>query len=80
MAYIDKIYGTYDQWVELFYWVSQKRPRYCKYFYPTPPIDSEGPITNLPRQADIWLWAKCEIPWVRERLKEQYGPEGPRKR
>jgi hypothetical protein len=74
MAGIDKIYGTYQEWIEFHHWVaSSKRPQYCKYFYPTPPYGEVGCITNTPVKVDKWLWDNCPFDWVKDRLKEMYG-------
>lgn len=80
MAAIDKIYGTYDNWLEFHSWVANsKRPQYCKYFYPTPMSangyskDHVGPLTNFPTHADKWLYKNCPIKWVKKRIREQYN-------
>jgi hypothetical protein len=83
MAGIDKVYGTYIQWVELHNWVANsKRPQYCKYFYTTPPYSSDGSITgcimNTPVHVDVWLWENCPFDWLKERLQEMY--QGPPKK
>jgi hypothetical protein len=82
MAGIDKIYGTYEQWIHLHQWVAEsKRPQYCRYFYPTPSYDENdelGPIMNTPCHVDRWLWDNCPFEWVKERLKYMYNGEPPR--
>lgn len=81
MAGIDKIYGTYEQWCEFHYWVAtSKRPQYCMYFYPTPPLldgKHRGPITNTPVRVDRWLWDNCPLKFVKKRLNEMYGGKRP---
>lgn len=78
MAGIDKIYGTYHEWVELHGWVAKsKRPQYCQYFYTTPPYGQSGPITNTPTRVDKWLWDNCPFDWVKRRLKQMYGGKPP---
>lgn len=78
MASIDKIYGTYDQWVEFHYWVANSdRPQYCRYFLPTPEYGTEGAITNFSSEADEWLWDNCPLPFVQRALREQYNNNKP---
>ena len=78
MAGIDKIYGTDEQWQELFLWLARNRPQYLKFMsLPFGYTDAQRPITNLPRYADKWLWDKCPIKWVKARLKFQYNGKRP---
>jgi len=80
MAGIDKIVGTPEQGRELRAWVGKTFPELLDYFHlPREPIGSNGlyTICNLPHSIDIVLWAKCPIEWVRDRLKVQYGEQGP---
>jgi hypothetical protein len=74
MAGIDKIYGTKEQWEELFRYLAINRPQYCKFLYS--PWGSTGEpmmISNFPVYADRWLWKHCPLLWVKDRLKEQYN-------
>jgi len=81
MAGIDKIYGTYEQWIELHQWIATSRhSRYCRYFYPTPPYSKNnegGPIMNTPCFVDHWLWENCPFSWVKEELKFMYNGKPP---
>lgn len=79
MAAIDKIYGTYDQWIELHLWVAMsKRPQYCQHFYSTPRYNGDdpneyGPIMNNPIRVDMWLYFTCPFDWVKRRIEVMYG-------
>jgi hypothetical protein len=81
MAAIDKIYGTRDQYDELYTWLQSTRKKSAlKYFYPRPPDDWIAdhpiiPITNFPCSVDYWLRLNCPIRWVLERLDKQYNME-----
>jgi hypothetical protein len=79
MAGIDKIYGNYNDWSDLFYWLANSsRPQYCKYFYPTP-SNLDDPIACFPFKADKWIFANCpeHLAWVRIKILEQYGGNPP---
>lgn len=78
MAEIDKIYGTKEQHREFAMWVMENKPELLEYFYPQPKGDDIDPITNFPVWADRFLWDSCPIPWVIERLYNQYGGCAPR--
>jgi len=42
--------------------------------YPRNGYDKEyRPISNFPEAIDKWLLKKCDIEWVVNRIKEQYG-------
>lgn len=79
MASIDKIYGTHDQWCELFDWLRRsKRPQYARYLYiPFTINEADGPITNTPVSVDRWLWDNCPLKFVKARLKVMYGGKRP---
>lgn len=73
MASIDKIYGTNEQWNELFRWLARHRPQYCKFLYPPFGYDPlDRPISSFPSYADKWLMKNCQLKFVQDRLKEQY--------
>lgn len=80
MAGIDKIYGTTEQWSELFYWLAEHRPQYCRFLYTPFWTEPVGPISNFPMYADKWLYRHCELKWVKERIKDQYNGSPLRKR
>jgi hypothetical protein len=75
MAAIDKIYGTNDQWQELFRWLANSnRPQYIKYL--TNPFDYEPgirTISSFPTVADKWLYKNCPLKWVKESIEFQYA-------
>lgn len=81
MAGIDKIYGTRDQYDELYNWLKgTKKKSALKWFYSRPPDDwiknhSINPIASFPASTDYWLRLNCPIRWVLERLDKQYNME-----
>ena len=82
MAGIDKIYGTHDQWVELFQWLRMsKRPQYVVYMLFPPgasvPDNEERALTNTPVRVDRWLWDNCPLPFVKKRLRFMYRNKRP---
>lgn len=81
MAGIDKITGTRAQYWELRDWLEEHEPWFDWSITPEDVYkDDEQVLTiaNLSTVEDFYLWHLCPIPWVKARLKEQYGPEGPR--
>jgi hypothetical protein len=82
MAAIDKIYGTHEQWCELFEFLQRsKRPQYVRFMYrpfgAATPDDQERPITNTPVYVDRWLWDNCPLKFVKARLREVYRNKKP---
>lgn len=78
MAAIDKIYGTNEQYDELYTWMDANYPSYLPYFYPKDGYTSDNrPIANLPCSGDYLLAKYCPIQWVLNALKEQYGGKLP---
>ncbi len=78
MAYIDKIYGSSSQWDELFLWLSEFYPDGVSQMYDRPPdIYTIQHLSNFDKKTNRFLWKHCKIKFVRDRLKEQYGPKGP---
>lgn len=78
MAAIDKIYGTIDDWVELYVWLKKNKPGYIKFLYDCPSPHSsvkENPITNFPVSADEWIYKNCPIKFVKKGQKSQYSPD-----
>ena len=79
MAAIDKIYGTREQRRELKRFLMRHRKRtWLKYLYPVKSqrwTDGVAAISNFPTEIDHWLWRRCQLAWVRERLAYQYGWE-----
>lgn len=72
MAYIDKIYGTREQWNELHAFLSQTKPDWIKkYMYSEPEV--EGPLSNFSYGCDQWLLKNCPLEFVIDRIKEQYN-------
>lgn len=73
MAGIDKIYGTDEEWAELFRYLAMERPQYCRFLCgPFGYEKQPRPISNFPPYADRWLYDNCPLKWVKKRIKEQY--------
>lgn len=89
MAAMDKIYGSIDDWVELYLWLKKNKPRYIKQFlYDCPSIHPSKEICSIPGfsekqrmigmfsvEADKFLYKNCPLKFVRKRLKQQYSKE-----
>ena len=75
MAYIDKIYGSRDQWEKLRRLLIMEYPEALSYMYECPESDEcdEWPLANFPTEIDDWLIKNCDLDFVVKRLKEQYG-------
>jgi len=73
MAGIDKIYGTNEQWMELWQYLARHRPQYVKFLYPPFGYVEPRPISNFPVYADRWLYKYCPLKWVKSRIKKQYA-------
>jgi hypothetical protein len=75
MAYIDKIYGSLAQWLELRKYLRKTRPEYIRFMYPRPdePLCREYPISNFNEEANIFLLNNCHLQFVVNRIKEQYS-------
>lgn len=74
MAYIDKIYGSRGQWIELEQFLKNNKKSFLNYLYPCPKEESgnENPLSNFTLEADMWLIENCPLDFVQERLKEQH--------
>jgi hypothetical protein len=77
MAGIDKIYGTKADALALERWLHRHRPKFRRYLYGADNFDhiednEERPISNFSRSADSWLARHCPLPFVLERLCNQY--------
>jgi hypothetical protein len=80
MAGIDKIIGTRAQYHELRDWLMEAEPWYAWSIVDEDRYRNETEmrtISNFSRVEDFYLWHICPIPWVKTRLIEQYGPQGP---
>lgn len=80
MAAIDKIMGTRAQYHELRDWLREAEPWFRWRIAEEDLYENDEQIltiSNFSTVEDFYLWHRCPIPWVRERLKDQYGPEGP---
>lgn len=81
MAGIDKIVGTRAQYEELLNWLDEAEPFYPWSLTETNYLHGDDKtihiIANFSTVEDFYLWHNCPIPWVKARLKEQYGPGGP---
>lgn len=74
MASIDKIHGTHAQFHELYKWVADNYPKYCRYFLSPPPDDGTvAAIANTPLKMDRMLWTHCPLDWVKERIQFMYN-------
>ena len=71
---------------EGFSWEGDKKTKFYEYVSPLECLYKWGniikseniiPISNFPFEIDKWLWENCPIQFVRKRLKEQYGENGP---
>lgn len=85
MASIDRIYGTKAQRGELRAWCARNRKSLLRAFYPWYPewglIAQREPahefsLANFDAKQDRYLMRYCPLPWVRARLREQYGASG----
>ena len=77
MAAVDKIYGTKEQYDEFYQWCEDNYPKALDCFYDWQwEDDLTHPITNFPIEIDGYLVLTCDIDWVVNRIKEQYGVEG----
>ena len=89
MAGIDKIYGSIDNWVELYLWLKKNKPVFIKQFlYDCPSIHPSEEIRSIPgfsekqrmigmfsEEADKFLYKNCPLKFVTRRLSEQYSAE-----
>jgi hypothetical protein len=74
MAAIDKIYGTTKQYDELFAWLVENYPDFCKFMYARPEEDAKNaPLANFPIEVDGTLYLVCPLEWVNDRISTQYG-------
>lgn len=75
MAAIDKIYGTTEQFDELYDWLEEHYQELLPCLYPRDGYtnDKDRPISNFPVYADKWLMANCPLDWVKEKILEQYN-------
>ena len=74
MAAIDKIYGTKEDYDEFQKWCSKYYPKALEYFYGWDWTDNNThPITNFPIEIDGFMLLVCDIAWVTDRIKAQYG-------
>lgn len=80
MASIDKIYGTQDQYNQLYNWIAKNHAGWICYFYQDRKGWDDGnehPISNFPEYIDYTLLVECPLEWVTDRIKEQYGESFP---
>ena len=80
MAGIDKIIGTRAQYWELRDWLEENERFFRWAIASEDEYESETQrltIANFSRVEDFYLWCNCPIPWVKARLIEQYGANGP---
>lgn len=72
MACIDKIYGTNHQWLQLRAWLKMHYPHGLERMHPIAPDDGkEYALSNFDVGTDMFLRDHCDIPFVRDALREQ---------
>ncbi len=76
MAACDNLYGCYEEWIELFQFLRDKKPEYLIYMHIPPPHPddmSEGG-TRICYIASIqgFLIKNCHFDWVKERLQDNF--------
>ena len=79
MASIDRIYGSNEEYDEFYAWVAENIPCLRRYFWRREWYDdpADRRICSMPVWADVALYRKCPLEFVRARLRAQYGPDGP---
>lgn len=76
MASIDKIYGTQEQYHQLYDWLKKNHAKWIGYLYQDRDWWGDGkehPISNFPGYVDYVLSRECQIGWVLNGIREQYG-------
>ena len=75
MAAIDKIYGNKSQYDQFFHWCKRKNPKALMYFYvwDYPDDGKNYAITNFPEHIDRWMLENCDLQWVTDYIRDQYG-------
>ncbi len=74
MAAVDKLYGNAEQYDELFSWLMENHPDYCRHMYARPKEELENmPLSNFPIEVDGVLYLTCPLAWVKDRIADQYG-------
>lgn len=80
MAAIDKIYGSREEWDQIFAWLTEFYPNRVFEMYERPQSrDLDVPLSNFSDETNLFLWNHCDMGLVQYRLKQQYGPAGPGK-
>lgn len=81
-ACIDKTYLSYKDYLTLKDWCKQTKLIYANNKEGSPmdflllynePYEGEAPVWNTSESFDRWLYFNCPLPFIQERLKEQYG-------
>lgn len=74
MAYIDKIYGSREQWIELWDFLYENCPDYLDAMGCFPDKESlDARIAHFSEKQNSWLAKNCPLEFIQNRLKEQYG-------
>ena len=79
MAAIDKIYGTCDEWIQLYEFLKNSKPEYLNQLYRCPDFDRgyddyvDMPLSNFSVEADKWLYQNCPLKFVKKTISSQYG-------
>ena len=80
MAGIDKIVGNRAQYHELRDWLRENEPWYRWAIADKDRYKDDSQlltISNFSTVEDFYLWHRCPLSWVKARLAEQYGANGP---
>jgi hypothetical protein len=80
MAAVDKTYGTFEQYKELYVWLKDNAPILIRSMNYAPQNDEKTHyIAMFSMPDDIFLYYHCPIKWLREQIEESYGgpPELP---
>lgn len=82
MAYIDKTYLSWNNYIILKKWCDETKLIYDNGIEGSPkdflfvynePYEGIRPVWNTPEPFDRWLYHNCPLYFIQERLKEQYS-------
>lgn len=76
MSAISKLYGTQEQYMELYSWLLQNRKgKYVLSMYPKDEYKDNEPrtIACFSEEEDMDLLETCPLTWVTEQIKAQYN-------
>lgn len=76
MAAVEKIYGTRSQYFQLLDFFLACRKKFLIYLDDPDRWSGEtGVIAEFPIEAEIWILARCGLPWLRKKVFACYYPE-----